>query len=242
MEIPCHTTSVLDKQQCNCSHQGEVLSEPCQELAKLVKDAAYYVLLSGFRISWKHIVQQTPWYHYHNYRRMLAVTLRCDKNRLEETMMQHHNKMEKILQEQRCRSLRPTPHKEEPQHEPVSAPTSGQFDLDKDLEADVYNLLVTRTDTPVQDEDSTPIQEDSPTETAQSNAVTPAKDCMLDEVDDNISIMSSSQEKQWKAKFTSLTYRQQEVARCGDADDFLVMSPSAMPKLHHWYCRGLCPR
>ena len=86
-------------------------------------------------------------------------------------------------------------------------------------------------DMPVQDEESMPIQEDFPAESALSNAVTPAKDRMLDEVDDNISIVSSSQEKRRRANFTSPTYRQQEVARCGDADDSLVMSPSAMPKV-----------
>ena len=145
--------------------------------------------------------------------------------------MQHHNKTEKRLREQRRRSLHLTPHKEEPQHEPVATPTSGQFDLDEDLEADVYNLLVTPTDTPVQDEDSMPVQEDFPAETVQSNAVTPAKDHILDKVDDNVSIASCSQEKQQKANFTSLTYRQQEVAGHGDADDFFVVSPSTTPKV-----------
>ena len=67
---------------------------------------------------------------------------------------------------------------------------------------------------PVQDEDSMPIQEDFPAESALSNAVTLAKDRMLDEVDDNVSIVSSSMEKRWRANFTSPTYRY----RCGDAD------------------------
>ena len=126
---------------------------------------------------------------------MLAVTLRHDKNCLEETMMQHHNKTDKILREQKHRSLHPTPHKEEPQRESISTPISGQFDLDEDLEADIYNPLATPMDMPIQDEDSTPIQEDFPAESVQSNVVMPDEDCMLDEVDNNISIASSSQEK-----------------------------------------------
>ena len=56
-------------------------------------------------------------------------------------------------------------------------------------------------DTPIQDEGSTPVQEDVLAESVQSNVVMPAKDCMLDEVDDNISIASSSQEKWWVANF-----------------------------------------
>ena len=211
-----------------CIRGGPV--RPMSELAKLVKDTANYVLLSGFWISWKHIVQQMPWYCYYDYCRMLAVTPRRDKNCLEETMMQHHNKTEKILWEQRRKSVHPTSHKEELQREPVNAPTSGQFDLEEDLEADVYNPLVTPTDMPVQDEDSTPVQEDLQAELVQSNVVTPAEDRMLDEVDNSVSIASSSQEKWWKANFISLTYWQQEVAGRGDADDFLAMSPSATPK------------
>ena len=78
---------------------------------------------------------------------------------------------------------------------PIGTPTSGQFDLDENLEADVYNPLVTPTDMPVQDKDSMPIQEDFLAESAQSNVVTPAEDHMLDEVDDNVSTVSSSQEK-----------------------------------------------
>ena len=125
----------------------------------------------------------------------LLLLQRRDKNCLEETMMQHHKKTEKILREQRCKSVHLTSHKEELQHEPVNAPTSGQFDLEEDLEADVYNPLVTPTDMPVQDEDSTPVQEDLQAELAQSNVVTPAEDHMLDKVDNSVSIASSSQKK-----------------------------------------------
>ena len=91
--------------------------------------------------------------------------------------------------------------------------------------------MATPTGTPIQDKDSMPIHKDFPAEPAQSNVVTPAEDRMLDEVDDNISIASSSQEKLWKTNFTSPTYQQQEVARRGDADDFLAMSPSTTPKV-----------
>ena len=136
-----------------------------------------------------------PWYHYHDYHRMLAVTLRCEKNCLEETIMQDHNKKEKILREKRHRSLCPTPHKEEPQHEPVRPPTSSQYNLNEDLEAEVYNSLLTPMDMPVHDKDSTPVQGDFLAKSVQSNAVTLTEDRMLDEVDDNVSITSSSEEK-----------------------------------------------
>ena len=47
----------------------------------------------------------------------------------------------------------------------------------------------------IQDEDSMPVQEDFPAKLVQSNVVTLAEDRMLDEVDDNVSIASSSQKK-----------------------------------------------
>ena len=53
----------------------------------------------------------------------------------------------------------------------------------------------------------------------------PAKDCMLEEVDDNVSIVSSSQEKRRMASFTSLAYRQEEIADCGDANNFPAIPP-----------------
>ena len=71
---------------------------------------------------------------------------------------------------------------------------------------------------PIQDESATPIQEDIPAESAQSNVVMPAKDHMLEEVDDNLSVVSSFQ-----------VYRQEEIADCGDADDF-----SAIPLFMPW--------
>ena len=86
-------------------------------------------------------------------------------------------------------------HPKDHQWEPINTPTTGQFDLDDDLKVDVYKPLETPTDTPIQDESTTPIQEDIPAESVQSNVVTAAKDCMLEEVDNNVSVVSSSQEK-----------------------------------------------
>ena len=86
------------------------------------------------------------------------------------------------------------PKKERP-HQPVNTPVSGQFDLDDDLEADVYNPLETPTDMPIQDKSVMPVKEDVQTESVQSSAVTPAEDHMLDKVDDNMSVTSSSQER-----------------------------------------------
>ena len=70
-------------------------------------------------------------------------------------------------------------------------PTSGQFDLDDDLKADVYNSLETPTDMPIQDENATLVLEDVPAGSVQSSVVMPAEDRMLDEVDDNISVVLS---------------------------------------------------
>ena len=47
----------------------------------------------------------------------------------------------------------------------------------------------------MQDESVTPIQKDIPGKSAHSNVVTEAEDHMLDEADDNMSVMSSSEEK-----------------------------------------------
>ena len=123
--------------------------QPMSALAKLVKDMANYVLPSGFQISWKHIVQQTPWYHCQDFCRLLAVTQSRTRNHLEETVMQHHNKTMKLLCDQKCGDSRSTRQREEPCCEPIDMPTSGQFDLDEDLEVDVYNPLETPTDTPI---------------------------------------------------------------------------------------------
>ena len=48
---------------------------------------------------------------------------------------------------------------------------------------------------PIQDESVTPVQKDIPGKSAHSNVVTEAEDRMLDEADDNVSVMLSSQEK-----------------------------------------------
>ena len=135
-------------------------------LAKLVKDTANCILPSGFRISWKHIVQQTPWYQYRDYHQLLAITPKHSRHCLEEAMLQHHNKMAKLLKEQTRRDPCPVHPKKDHQWEPVDIPARGQFDLDDDLEVDVYNLLETPTDTPIQDESTTPVLEDVPAELA----------------------------------------------------------------------------
>ena len=51
-----------------------------------------------------------------------------------------------------------------------------------------------------------PIQEETPAESVQSSVVTPAEDCMLDEVDDSVSVVLSSQEKRRMANLTSPSY------------------------------------
>ena len=142
-----------------------------------------------------------------DYCRLQAITLKCHRHRLEDVMLQHHNKTAKLLKEQTHRDPCLTHHKKDHQWEsvdtpvggcqwePIDTPTSGQFDLDDDLEADIYNPLETPTDMPIQDENATPILEDVPAESVQSSVVMPAEDHMLDKVDDNVSVVSSSQEK-----------------------------------------------
>ena len=95
-------------------------------------------------------------------------------------MLQHHSKMTKLLKDLGCGDPCPVHPKKECPHQPVNTPVSGQFDLDDDLEADKSIM---------------PVKEDVQTESVQSSAVTPAEDHMLDKVDDNMSVTSSSQER-----------------------------------------------
>ena len=91
-------------------------------------------------------------------------------------MLQYHKKEDKLLRYQWCKNPCPPHPKKEHQWEPVNTPISGQFNLDEDIF------------------DVTPIQEDIPDDSTQSNVMTEAKDCILDETDDNVSVMLSSQE------------------------------------------------
>ena len=92
-----------------------------------------------------------------------------------------------------CRKNWCPPHpKKEHQWTSVDTPISGQSDLDKD----VFDPLKTPTDMPMQDKSITPIQEDISDDPTQFNVVTEAKDHMLDETDDNMSVVSSFQERQ----------------------------------------------
>ena len=57
---------------------------PMSALAKLVKDTANCILPSGFWISWKHIVQQTPWYQHRDFCQLLAITPGRPRHHLED--------------------------------------------------------------------------------------------------------------------------------------------------------------
>ena len=162
----------MDNNAMVCIRGGPI--RPMSALAKFIKDTANCVLPSGFQISWKHIIQQTPWYQYWDYHQLLAITPRHSRHHLEDAMLQHHNKTVKLLKEQTRRDPCPVHPKKDHQWEPIDTPASGQFNLDDDLEVEFYNPLETPTDMPIQDESAMPILEDVLAESAQSNVVTPA--------------------------------------------------------------------
>ena len=110
-------------------------------------------------------------------------------------MLQYHKKVEKLLKDQQHRDPCPVHPSREHQQEPIDTPVSGQFDTDGSLDMDLYDPLKTPTDMPIQDETVMPVQKDFSEGSAHSKVVTAEEDRMLDEEDNNVSVVSSSQEK-----------------------------------------------
>ena len=54
-----------------------------------------------------------------------------------------------------------------------------------------FNSARCGTDTPIQDESVTPVQDDTPRDTTMSNVVTEEENYLLDDEEDNVSIVSS---------------------------------------------------
>ena len=106
-------------------------------------------------------------------------------------MMHYHKKVGQMLKD-KWRSCPTHSHSAHPK--PPSMPIAsealveGQFD---DLGQDPYDPLKTPMDTPVQDESVTPVQDDTPRDTTMSNVVTEEENYLLDDEEDNVSIVSS---------------------------------------------------
>ena len=100
-------------------------------LAKLIKDTTNCVLLMGFHISWKHIIENTPWYRYQDYKQMSAIMTPCSKQCLEEVMLHYHKKVCQLLKH----SWHSCPSHSQSSHQnllppPIMSetPMEGQFD------------------------------------------------------------------------------------------------------------------
>ena len=193
-------------------------------LAKLVKDTTNCVLLMGFHISWKHIIEKMPWYRYQDYARLSAIVTPHPKQCLEEVMLHYHKRMCQLLKDQwrSCPS-----HSQSSRRNPLPPPVmseasiEGQFD---DQGQDLYDPLKAPTNTPIQDESITPVQEDTVGNMTMSTMVTEEENCLLDDENDNVSIVSS-QGKRRQDNFTSPMYRQEELQNRGDAANFSSTSP-----------------
>ena len=72
---------------------------PMSPLAHFVKETANLVLPNGFCFSWKHVMEDTPWYRYWDYIRLEPVSL-SQRNGLEKGMRLFHEKVDAILKKQ----------------------------------------------------------------------------------------------------------------------------------------------
>ena len=193
-------------------------------LAKLIKDTANCILLMGFHISWKHIIENMPWYRYQDYKQMSAIVTPRSKQRLEEVMLHYHKNVCQLLKHSRhlCPSHSRSSHQNLTAPLVMSeTPIEGQFDY---LGQDPYDPLKTPTDTLIQDKSIMPVQDDTVENMTMSTVVMEEENCLLDDEDDNISIVSS-QGKRRQANFTCPTNRQEELLNRGDVADFSLTSP-----------------
>ena len=70
-----------------------------------------------------------------------------------------------------------------------------------------------------------------------SPVVTEEENGLLDDEDDNVSVVSS-QGRRWQANFTSLMYHQKELLNHGDVADFSLTPPSFC--IHQASCPKPC--
>ena len=199
---------------------------PISPLANVVKETANLILPEGFRIYWKNVVEDTPWYRHRDYVRLMAVSP-APVNRLEKAMKLYHEKTSEILEKTRAKRREWTPHS--PVAEPSRSrpleeggPVPGQFD-DENLGQDVYDPLESQTTTPVQDEETAAAEHSEP---QSQDAPAP-------------------QNTRQFPTFTSPRYRQEEIASQGDPTDMpelLSRTPGATPKTTPRPSPGATPR
>ena len=171
----------------------------------MVKETANLILPEGFRICWKNIVEDTPWYRHRDFKRLLPV-FPDPKNRLEKAMRLFHDKTDRILQrnlawKQEWARRSPAPETVYTHHLEKDEPTEGQFD-DEDLGREVINPLETLMVTPIQDEENV-TKDDQSTASGQGIGMEDAP---------------SSQDKCRFPMFTSPSYRQEGIASQGEPD------------------------
>ena len=188
----------MDNNATICIHGGPV--RPISPLANVVKQTANLILPKGFRLYWKNVVEDTPWYRHRDYASLIAVSP-TPVNRLEKAMKLYHEKTDEILKKNRASRQQWLPHS--PAAETVTtrcpredAPVAGQFD-DEDLGRGVYDPLETPTITPVQDE---------------GNAMTEQPEHQLATSDREVEDILTPQAPRCFPTFTSPCYRQEEIA------------------------------
>ena len=196
---------------------------PMSPLANVVKETANSILPEGFRIYWKNVVEDTPWYLHRIYANLIAVSPQ-PVNRLEKAMKLYHQKTSEILEKTRAKRRGWTPRSpavEFSHTRPLeeSKVVAGQFDDENEnLGRDVIDPLETPTTTPVQDEETVTTEQSEPPVAEKApmsqNASTP-------------------QSTRRFPTFTSPSYRQEEIASQGDPTDMpelLSRTPGTTPK------------
>ena len=180
------------------------------------------VLPEGFHIYWKNVVEDTPWYRHRDYKRLLPVSP-APINRLEKAMKLYHEKTDEILTKNKASRQEwllcsPAAETIYTRRSEVDKPAAGQFN-DEDLSRDVYDPLKTPMTTPVQDEETTTMEQP---ESQPATASQPMEDVPTSHVPRHF------------PTFTSPQYRQEEIASQGDPADMpelLPRMPGTAPKV-----------
>ena len=206
---------------------------PISPLANVVKETANLILPEGFRIYWKNVVEDTPWYRHRDYASLIAVSP-APVNRLEKAMRLYHEKTSEMLERTRAKRREWTPRSpatESSRSHPLEGdgPVAGQFD-DENLDQDVYDPLRTSTTTPVQDEETVTTEQ---SEHQPAIGIQPSQDA------------SAQQSTRRFPTFTSPRYRQEEIASQGDPTnmpELLSRTPGTTPKTTPGLSPGATPR
>ena len=180
------------------------------------------ILPEGFHIYWKNIVEDTPWYHHRDYKRLIPVSPK-PVNRLEKAMRLFHEKTDEILTKNKAGRQEWLPRSPAAKtiythHLEIDEPITGQFD-DEDLSRNVYDPLETPTTMPVQDEGTAMTEQPEP---QPATASRPMED------------MLTPQAPHCFPTFTSPRYRQEEIASQGepaDMPELLSRTPGTTPKV-----------